>query len=62
MERETNSVVYKGKRYKAKKKWGLITLDLSSKNVNDISEIEGLERLTSLQALNLGDNQIKEIS
>lgn len=39
------SVVYKGKKYYVKKKYGLFELDLSGKKIRDISEIEGLENL-----------------
>jgi len=54
------SVVYKGEELKVKD--GLpITLDLSFRMIKDISEIEGLENLTSLQVLDLSNNYISEI-
>ena len=61
MEREQNSVVYKGKRYKVKKRGGLLTLNLGHKKIKNISEIEGLVELTNLQKLDLEYNRIKEI-
>ncbi len=36
-------------------------LDLSFKQIDDITKIEGLEELTKLEALNLRNNQIKDI-
>ncbi|MFX1519958.1 MAG: leucine-rich repeat domain-containing protein [Promethearchaeota archaeon] len=50
-------VKVKGKKYYVN--WG--KLDLSEKEIADISEIEGLETLISLKRLNLSDNQIEEI-
>ena len=52
------SVIYYGKSYKVKKKRGLLTLNLSYKKINYISDIEGLENLTDLQVLKLNDNSI----
>jgi len=59
-------VVHKMRRgrrriYKVIKREGLLTLNLSNKKINDISEIEGLEDLMNLQSLNLSYNQVKEI-
>ncbi|MFX1519236.1 MAG: leucine-rich repeat domain-containing protein [Promethearchaeota archaeon] len=36
------------------------TLFLFNKGITDIAEIEGLEDLTNIRTLKLGDNQIKE--
>jgi len=58
---ENGSVLYHGREYKATMKDSLLTLDLSSWGIKDISEIKGLENLTKLQALNLNVNNISEI-
>lgn len=55
------SIEYKGKTIKAKKKSGLLTLNLSSNQIKDITEIKGLENLVNLQVLYLANNQISEI-
>lgn len=53
-----NYVQYKGKKYKLTK--GL-ALNLNNKEINEITEIKGLENLTNLQRLNLRSNYITEI-
>ena len=53
-----NYVQYKGKKYKLTK--GL-ALNLNNKEINEITEIKGLENLTNLQRLNLRSNNITEI-
>lgn len=55
-------VLYHEREYKARMKNSLLTLDLSSLEIKDISEIKGLENLTKLQALNLNNNHISEIN
>ena len=55
------SVEFKGKEYRIKKKGGLLTLNLSWKEIMNISEIKGLESLNELQVLNLSYNSIFEI-
>jgi len=55
------SVEFKGKEYRIKKKGGLLTLNLSWKEIMNISEIQGLESLNELQVLNLSRNSIFEI-
>ncbi len=55
------SVEYNGKEYKVKKKDGLLTLDLSWKKIENISDIKGLNTLTNLEVLNLWNNRITEI-
>jgi hypothetical protein len=55
------SVALSGTEYFVEKIKGLMTLDLSRKGIKDISEIYGLEALTSLQSLNLSRNKISEI-
>ena len=56
------SVQYNNKIIKAKKKDGLLTLDLSSKTIQNIADIIGLDSLTNLQVLILNNNQITEIT
>lgn len=53
-----NYVQYKGKKYKLTK--GL-ALNLNNKEINEITEIKGLENLANLQRLNLRNNNITEI-
>jgi len=55
---EEEFVTYKEKKYFVKN-W---KLDLSSIEINHISEIKGLERLTHLESLSLISNKIKEIT
>jgi len=63
-------LLYKGKKYKVKKRPSLVEgyppliegdLILREQGIKDISEIKGLEYLTSVKKLDLGKNQIKEI-
>lgn len=63
-------VLYKGKKYRVRRKPSLVEgiptfiegdLILRGLGIRDISEIKGLEYLTSVKRLNLGKNQIKEI-
>ena len=56
------SVQYNSKIIKAKKKDGLLTLNLSSKKIQNMADIIGLDSLTNLQVLNLDYNQITEIT
>lgn len=53
--------IIEGKEYRGVQKEGILTLDLSGKEIKDISEISGLEALTDLQILKLSNNQIGEI-
>lgn len=55
------SVEYDGKEYRVIENKGLLTLNLTGKGIEDISEIKGLETLTELQVLNLSKNQISAI-
>jgi hypothetical protein len=55
------SVIYNKKKFKAKRDWEGLTLDLSGKKITQISSIEGLEDLHELAFLNLSNNQISEI-
>jgi hypothetical protein len=55
------SVIYQNKTYKAKRKNGQLTLNLSGKKITEISSIKGLEDLQNLDVLNLNNNQISEI-
>ncbi len=50
-------VIVKGKKSNIRDN----TLFLFNKGITDIAEIEGLENLTNIKTLRLGDNQIKEI-
>lgn len=52
------NVVYKGKKFKTNKEG---KLDLSNQEIDDITEIKGLEDFTSLEWLNISDNRITEI-
>jgi len=61
IETEKQTVEYQGKSYVVKNKKGLKTLDLSRLGIVDITEIEGLDRLTDLQVLSLAANRITEI-
>ncbi len=54
---ERRKVIVKGETIYVKGE----TLDLISKGINNISEIEGLESLTNLQELTLSENKITEI-
>ena len=51
-------VIYKGIKYEVISR----ELDLSSKNIEDITKIKGLTKITNLNGLNLSNNRIKEIS
>ncbi len=53
--------IIEGKEYTDVQKEGILTLDLSGKEIEDITEISGLEALTDLQILKLSNNQIGEI-
>ncbi|NHJ20203.1 MAG: hypothetical protein EAX91_04605 [Candidatus Lokiarchaeota archaeon] len=55
------SVLFKKKAYKAKRKKGRLTLNLSGKKITHISSIESLEDLHDLEVLNLSNNSISEI-
>lgn len=54
------SVKYNKKTYRIKKKRNKFYLDLSSRKIIRISDIEGLNTLSQLQILDLSHNQIKE--
>ena len=55
------SVIYNGREHKVKFNGFLFTLDLSFRGIEDIFEIKGLEKLTSLHVLDLSNNNIFEI-
>jgi hypothetical protein len=55
------SVTLRGKEYRVKEKEGILTLDLSRKNVSDIAEIYGLNQISNLNVLLLAENSITEI-
>lgn len=56
------SVTYKGKKYKAKMKKGVGNeLNLQKKNIDDITQIVGLDKVPDLVSLNLDNNFISEI-
>ena len=56
------SILYNGKEYRVKKnKKGFLKLNLSGKEITEISEIKGLETQTDLNALILNNNNITEI-
>ena len=56
-----NSVEYRGKVYKVKKRVGLLTLKLSNKEIENISEIKGLNLLSDLEVLLLDHNNLVKI-
>ncbi|MFX0027407.1 MAG: leucine-rich repeat domain-containing protein [Candidatus Hermodarchaeota archaeon] len=53
--------IIEDKEYRTVQKEDILTLDLSGKEIMDITEISGLEALTDLQILKLSNNQIGEI-
>ena len=55
------SVIYQNKTYRAKRKKGHLSLDLSGKKITHVSSIEGLEDLHDLEVLDLSNNSISEI-
>lgn len=55
------SVEYKAKIYRVKDNMGTFSLNLSKKNIADITEIKGLAALTNLHVLNLSRNNLMEI-
>ncbi len=60
-EKKKITVQHRGRTYKVKLKRGILILHLSGKNINDISEIKGLDEIMYLQFLNLENNRITEI-
>lgn len=56
------SIECNGKIIRTKKKKGLMTLNLSRMNIENISDIKGLSDLINLQNLILDDNAVKEIT
>ncbi|KKK77924.1 hypothetical protein LCGC14_2848710 [marine sediment metagenome] len=50
-------VIYKGIKYEVISR----ELDLSSKNIEDITKIKGLTKITNLNGLNLSNNNISKI-
>ncbi len=55
-------VINKKKKYKVLTIKGLMTLDLSFRQITDISEIKGIKNLSALQVLNLHNNSIAKIT
>ncbi|MFX1495040.1 MAG: hypothetical protein ACFFBZ_12210, partial [Promethearchaeota archaeon] len=53
--------IIEGEEYRDVQKEDILILDLSGKEIKDITEISGLETLTDLQTLKLSNNQISEI-
>ena len=55
------SVKLQGQKVNVEKKFGLLRLEVNNRNIKDVSEINGLEKLKNLEALNLTSNEISEL-